>query len=171
MTIYHIITIMSSKMKDYLKTFYEKHPEKKNESIKCDICDGEYKYYNKNNHYATQKHKRAEKEKNIGNDPHKTLLRRIDATYDKENECYKLPEYEEFNFNGYENDDDSFEKETYEKIEKEMIKFNKQIEKYTKGFKSMNDPRALTFMSELLFRHAMSLLNTSNEIRNQINEI
>lgn len=37
-------------------SFYEKHPEKKTEQKKCEICGGKYLYYNKSHHYSTKKH-------------------------------------------------------------------------------------------------------------------
>lgn len=42
--------------KNYLKTFYEKHPDKKNEKIVCPDCGNTYSYFNKSKHLKTKLH-------------------------------------------------------------------------------------------------------------------
>lgn len=41
---------------DYYVTFAEKHKDKVNEKIVCDVCKGKYSYFNKSHHQKTKKH-------------------------------------------------------------------------------------------------------------------
>ena len=44
--------------KEYLKKFYEKHPEKRMPQH-CDVCGGSYMYILKSRHINCQKHQKA----------------------------------------------------------------------------------------------------------------
>lgn len=42
----------------YNRTFYDRHKEKINSKIICDVCCGSYSYFNKSKHLKCQKHLR-----------------------------------------------------------------------------------------------------------------
>ncbi len=48
--------IDKEKRHDYYKSFIENNQDKLKKVIKCDICEGQYTYFNKDKHIKTKKH-------------------------------------------------------------------------------------------------------------------